>query len=404
MYEFQPTQRQSQAIEFLRYFSESEVRPVALEAERRAAWPESLLLELRRRGIAISQVPREYAGIESANVSAFDDASGGESQAHRGACLAAEELAWGDASVLASVPGPGLGGAVLERMGTRWQLERFFSPFRERTPRWAACALTEGGAADDIAAIRTRCVQQGDDWQLDGVKRYVSNGARASWTVVFATQDAAQGLAGLRAFVVEQGTPGLRIARKEPTLGLRAWETTEIALESCVVSGENLLGGEPFYADPSNVADALAALDATRPMLGATAIGVGRAALERAIDHIRHAFLRGTTSSLHTSLAEHLARARRRLDAARLLCWRASWAADLGDSNARDAAMCRLEAPRAALEATRAAIEVAGAVGLESDGFLEKWLRDLLTFEVVAGPAAAQQRALARILLGSDSA
>jgi acyl-CoA dehydrogenase len=124
--------------------------------------------------------------------------------------VAAEELAWGDPAMLLCLPGPGLGGPPVRGSGTPEQKERFFSVFKDMSDglKWGAYALTEPGAGSDVAGIRTSCRKDGDSWVLNGRKCYITNGARASWNVVFATIDPTLGRAGHRAFVVEKGTPG----------------------------------------------------------------------------------------------------------------------------------------------------------------------------------------------------
>src|SRR4029078_441900 len=164
-----------------------------------------------------------------------------------GSVMASEELAWGDPALLLSVPGPGLGGPPVRATGTPEQKERFFGVFKDMDKggplRWGADARTEPSAGSDVAGIRTSCRKDGKHWVINGRKCFITNGARASWNVIFATIDPSLGRAGHRAFVVEKGTPGFAVGRIEDKMGLRASETAELVLEDCRVPEENLLGG-----------------------------------------------------------------------------------------------------------------------------------------------------------------
>src|SRR5262249_51523882 len=157
--------------------------------------------------------------------------------------------AWGDAALLMSIPGPGLGAPPVRASGTPAQKERFFGVFKDMSKelRWAAYALTEPGAGSDVAGIRTSCRRDGKYWVLNGRKCFITNGARASWSVVFATIDPSLGRAAHRAFVVEKGTPGFSVGKIEDKMGLRASETAELVFDDCRVHEDNLLGGEESY-------------------------------------------------------------------------------------------------------------------------------------------------------------
>ena len=217
--------------------------------------------------------------------------------------LLSEEMAYWDRGVAVSFPGPGLGEPPVFSMGTPEQKERFLARFREPDrPRWGSFAMTEPGAGSDVAAIRTRCKPDGDHWILDGDKSFAANASRADWIVVWATTDAALGRAGHRAFVVERDTPGLGDFKIEKKMGLKAYESTSFTLRGCRVPASNLLGGDETYANPAGARDAkragfkgaLQSFNATRPMIGAMAVGIGRAALDEAAAFVRRRGPRAT--------------------------------------------------------------------------------------------------------------
>src|SRR5262249_53066895 len=246
-------------------------------------------------------------------------------ETNRTAAVGAEELAWADASLLLSLPGPGLGGPPVRATGTAEQKKRFFGRFEgmDTGPlRWGAYGLTEPGAGSDVAGIRTSCRKDGNHWVLNGRKCFITNGGRAIWTVIFATVDPTLGRAGHRAFVVEKGTPGFSVGKIEEKMGLRANETAELVLEDCRVPAENLLGGEDAYRSKEGFMTAMKTFDNTRPLVGAMAIGIGRAAYEHACDFVKENYVLGRPIPRYAAIAERLARAGRRLEAARMLVWR----------------------------------------------------------------------------------
>src|SRR5213592_3503965 len=151
-------------------------------------------------------------------------------------CVAIEELSWGDAGLYLSIPNTGLGGAAVAAAGTPEQKERFLSRFKGGKPKWAAMAITEPGCGSDTSAIQTTAVRDGDEWVLNGTKVFCTNGALAlsesdGLTVVWATVDKAAGRAGIKAFVVEAGAPGVEVAKLEHKMGIRVSDTAQLIFE-----------------------------------------------------------------------------------------------------------------------------------------------------------------------------
>ncbi len=324
-------------------------------------------------------------------------------QTNRTAAIGAEELAWADASIMLSLPGPGLGGPPLRASGTPEQKERFFSIFRdmETELRWGAYGLTEPGAGSDVAAIRTSCKKDGNDYILNGRKCYITNGGRASWVVIFATIDPALGRAGHRAFVVEKGTPGFFVGKIEDKMGLRANETAELVLEDCRVPADNLLGGEEKYQTKEGFMTAMKTFDNTRPLVAAMAIGIGRAAYEYARDFVKDNYVLSRPVPRYAAIAERLARVGRQLDAARMLTWRAVWMADHHLPNAKEASMSKALAGQAAIRACIDAVEICGAHGClsEDHALLEKWFRDIKVYDIFEGTGQIQRIVISKRLL-----
>jgi acyl-CoA dehydrogenase len=281
-------------------------------------------------------------------------------------------------------------------MGTEEQKQRFLGPFREPDrPRWGSFAMTEPGAGSDVAAIRASARRDGADFVLDGEKSFAANASRADWIVVWATVDPSLGRGGHRAFVVERGTPGLGDWKVERKMGLKAYESTSFTLRGCRVPAANLLGGEDHYARRAGFRGALQSFNATRPAIAAMAVGIGRAALDEALRIAREDGRMGDAR-----VRDRLERGRRRLRAARLLCWRAAWLADQQQPNMVEASLCKAVAPAVALEIASAGMEIAGEAAGRGDALIEKLFRDVKAMDIVEGTGQIQRIVMARHLVG----
>jgi len=189
-----------------------------------------------------------------------------------------EELCWGDAGLFLSIPNAGLGGAAVMAAGTPEQKQRFLAPFRGGKPKWGAMAITEPGCGSDSSAIQTTARQDGDHWVLNGPKIFCTAGHKAlmeseGFVVVWATVDKSAGRAGIKAFVVEHGTPGITVAKLEHKLGIRASDTAMLILEDCRVPLDNILGSAEIPKIAEGFKGVMATFDATRPAVAASAIG-----------------------------------------------------------------------------------------------------------------------------------
>ncbi|HLM75274.1 MAG TPA: acyl-CoA dehydrogenase family protein [Polyangiaceae bacterium] len=403
MIDFTLTKKQQELKEGLNQLGRYVIRPMSLEMDKKKDVPESFL----RSFMKLSQ------SFRSEDVNEFTDAAAAPvkrdpskpSQSNRTAAIGAEELAWADAAMLLCIPGPGLGGPPVRGTGTAEQKARFlgmFAGMEEGELKWGAYGLTEPGAGSDVAGIRASCRKDGDHYILNGRKCYITNGARAIWTVIFATVDPSLGRAGHRAFVVEKGTPGFEVGKIEEKLGLRANETAELVLEDCRVPAENLLGGEEAYVSRAGgFMTAMKTFDNTRPLVGAMAVGIGRAAYEYARDFVRENYVLSRPIPRYAALAERLAKVSRRLEAARALVYRATYLADMSIPNAKEASMAKAAAGQAAIAACIDAIEICGAHGsLQTEhALLEKWFRDIKVYDIFEGTGNIQRIVISKRIL-----
>ncbi len=400
--EFLLTKRHLERREAIRGLAKNVIRPQALSWDRAGGVPEEFLRNMARLAVSMgSSAMRSGLGEEAKTRGEGDKPK--DIGGNLGSVLASEELAWGDSALLLCLPGPGLGGPPVRASGTAEQKERFFGIFHDLDAplKWGAYGLTEPSAGSDVAGIRTSCRKQGRHWVLNGRKCYITNGARASWTVIFATIDPSLGRAGHRAFVVEKGTPGFGVGRIEDKMGLRASETAELVLEDCHVPEENLLGGEEKYVTKEGFMTAMKTFDNTRPLVAAMALGIGRAAFDYATDFVKDNYVLSRPIPRYAAIAERLAKVGRGLEAARTLTWRAAWMADNGVANAKEASMSKALAGQAAIRACIEAIEICGAEGSLSTEhqLLEKWFRDIKVYDIFEGTGQIQRIVISKRLI-----
>jgi acyl-CoA dehydrogenase len=336
----------------------------------------------------------------------------GPSERHLNSAVTIEELSWGDAGLYLSIPNAGLGGAAVAAAGTPEQRKRFLARFQEGKPKWAAMAITEPGCGSDSAAITTTAVRDGDHWVLNGTKIFCTSGQRAldksdGFVVVWATVDKSAGRAGIKAFIVEAGTPGVTVTKVEDKLGIRASDTAELVLEDCRIPLDNLLGSAEVKTESSEgFKGVMATFDATRPAVAASAIGIGRAA----VDFVRAALAKAGVTIRYdapyatlTALERDFMEMESNLQAARLLTWRAAWMMDRGMHNNLEASMCKAKAGLAVTQVTQKAVEILGPLGYSRKLLLEKWMRDAKINDIFEGTQQINLMIVARRILGYSS-
>jgi len=322
-----------------------------------------------------------------------------------------EELSWGDAGLYLSIPNPGLGGAAVGAAGTPEQRQRFLERFRSGEPKWGAMAITEPGCGSDSAAITTTAVRDGDQWVLNGEKIFVTSGLMAAeksdgFVVVWATVDKSAGRAGIKAFVVEKGTPGMKVTKVEHKLGIRASDTASIVFEDCRIPLDNLLGSAEVKKTTEGFKGVMATFDATRPAVAASAIGIGRAAVEfvrETLDKEGIKIRYGVAPTKLTTIERDFMDMEANLQAARLLTWRASWMMDQGMHNNLEASMAKAKAGLAVTQVTQKAVELLGPLGYSRKLLLEKWMRDAKINDIFEGTQQINMMIVARRILGYSS-
>ncbi len=390
MIDFEPTPEQKEAIEAAHKFAEEMFRPVSRHYDEHEHESPQELIDIlweRRREGALS------VGLDIM------------------AALRTEELCWGDAGLYLCIPGPGLGGAAVFASGTKEQMERFLTRFNEGRPKWGAMAMTEAGCGSDTSAITTTAVRDGDEWVLNGEKIFVTWGKRAledsdGFVVVWATVDKSAGRAGMKSFVVEAGTPGMRVEKLEKKLGIRASDTATIVFDNCRIPYENILGSPEVRkvdkAGTKGFKGAMATFDATRPIVAAQALGVGRAALDFVKETLEKEGIKiryGLPRQKLTALERDVMDMEANYKAAKLLTLRALWMMSQFQANSLEASMAKAKAGLAITKITQKAVEIMGPLGYSRKNLLEKWMRDAKINDLFEGTGQINMLIVARRVL-----
>jgi len=309
------------------------------------------------------------------------------------AALAVERIAWGDGALALTVASHNsLCTAHILLFGNEEQKRRYL-PRLARGEVLGAWCLTEPQAGSDAAALRTRADRRGDRYVLNGTKVFVTQGSVAGVYVVLA-RTGGEGPGGISAFVVERGTPGLRVGKKEDKLGLRASDTAEVVFEDAEVPEENRLG-----AEGEGYGQAMRVLEGGRIGIGAMAVGIGRAALEAAVAYAKGRVAFGKPIAEFQAVQWMLADSAVELDAAWLLVLRAAWLADQGLPFRKEASMAKLYASEAAHRAADRALQVHGGYGYIRDYPVERYYRDVRLCEIGEGTSEIQRLIVARAVL-----
>jgi acyl-CoA dehydrogenase len=333
-------------------------------------------------------------------------------------CVQAEELCWGDAALYLRMPTAALGGSAVAAAGTAEQKARFLAAFgSDGPPVWGAMAITEAGAGSDAAAIQTTARLEGEEWVLDGTKIFCTSGESAAmhaggFVVVWATVDRSAGRAGIKSFVVPALTPGMRVVGLEKKLGIRASDTATLLFEGCRIPRGNLLGSaEVKRRDAGASGDkgfkgAMATFDASRPIVAAMAVGVGRASLDFVHEELARegvAIRPDAPRHAQSAIGRDVLEMEAELQAARLLTWRAAAMMSRGRPNNLEASMAKAKAGLVVTRVTQQAVEILGPPAYSQGLLVEKWMRDAKINDIYEGTQQINQLIVARRILDYSS-
>ena len=376
-----------------RTFAREVIRPAARKHDEEESIPWGVIKEAREQG---------FGTLEAIQRSASD----GEGQMQ---VISAEEFHWGCAGIALAISGSGLAAAGIASSGTpeqiaRWVPECFGSADEVKL---GAYAVTEPQAGSDVKSLKTTAKRDGDEWILNGTKVFITNGGIADVHVVVATVDPALGTRGQASFVVAKDTPGLSQGKKESKLGIRASHTAEIILDECRIPAENLLGGEEKLekklqrgreGKKSRGADALATFEVTRPLVGASALGIAQASYEWTLEYLEGRSEGGTPLLQTQRIQQTLADVATEIEAARLLVQRAAWMGRNGmPMRGGQGSMSKLKAGDVTMWATSTLMDLVGPDAWSTDCPLEKFFRDAKIYQLFEGTAEIQRMVISRM-------
>jgi acyl-CoA dehydrogenase len=376
-----------------RAFARDVIRPAARVHDEEESTPWEVIKKARAQG---------FGSLESIQRSAADPE--GQFQV-----ISAEEFHWGCAGIALAISGSGLAAAGIASSGTPEQIAQWvpecFGAGDEI--KLGAYAVTEPQAGSDVKSLKTTAKRDGDEWVLNGTKVFITNGGIADVHVVVATVDPSLGTRGQASFVIGKGTPGLSQGKKESKLGIRASHTAEIILEDCRIPAENLLGGEEKLekklqrgreGKKSRGADALATFEITRPLVGASALGIAQAAYEWTLEYLDGQSEGGTPLLQAQRIQQTLADVATEIEAARLLVQRAAWMGRNGiPMRGGQGSMSKLKAGDVTMWATTTLMDLVGPDAWSTDAPLEKFFRDAKIYQLFEGTAEIQRMVISRM-------
>jgi len=377
--DFRPSEEQELLRASVREFAEAEMRPHVMEWDEAQHFPMDLLPKLAALGLMGIQFAEEYGG---SGMSAVDY------------CICIEELARVCPAISLSVAAHnGLCTSHIAMFGTDDQRTRYL-PRLVRGEVLGAWGLTESGAGSDAAGMKTSAVRDRDGWVLNGSKNFITHGSIGGVMVVIAVTDRAKGNRGISAFVVEHGTPGMSAGKKENKLGMRASDTSEVIFQDCRIGADQRLGDEG-----QGFINTLQVLDAGRIGIAALSVGLAQGAYEAALRYARERRQFGQPIAGFQAIQWKLADNATRIEAARLLTYRAAYLKDRGLRMTRESAMAKLFASEIAVKAADDCVQIHGGYGFVKDYPAEKYFRDVKLLTIGEGTSEIQRLVIARQLL-----
>jgi butyryl-CoA dehydrogenase len=380
--DFSLTEDQKMLKTMVRDFAEKELEPIAAQIDEEARFPEESVRKAAEIGLTGTGYPEEYGG----------SGGGAIEQA-----IIFEEIArvCASTSVILIVTNE-LTSYPIYTFGTEEQKQRFLVPLL-KGDKLGAFGLTEAAAGSDVASMQTTATRKDGGYTLNGNKLFITNGAEADILVVFATLDKSLGYRGVTAFIVEKGVPGFSVGKHERKLGIRASSTSELIFEDCFLPEENRLGDEG-----RGFRIALETIDASRLGIAAQAVGIAQGAFEKALAYAQERQQFGQPIASFQAIQWMLADMATKIDAARLLTYRAAFLKDSHAPFMKESSMAKVFAAETAMFVTSKAIQIHGGYGYIKDYPLERYFRDAKITEIYEGTSEMQRMTIARQLLRGE--
>ena len=360
-------------------FAENEVKPYASEVDETEEFPRGTVEKLQRYGFMGIPIPREFGG------------QGCDSLTY---VMCVEEISKRCATTGVIVSAhTSLCCDPIYKYGTPAQKEEYLKPLASGE-KLGAFALTEPNAGTDAAGIATKAVLEGEQYVLNGSKIFITNGKEADIYIIFAMTDPSKGTKGISAFIVEKGTPGFTFGTKEKKMGIRGSSTYELIFRDCRIPRENMLGQEG-----KGFSIAMGTLDGGRIGIAAQALGIAEGALEATVAYVKQRKQFGRTIAQFQNTQFTLADLAAKVEAAKLLVYKAAYAKDTQKRFSVEAAMAKLFAAETAMEVTTKCVQLHGGYGYTREYAVERMMRDAKITEIYEGTSEVQRMVISGSLL-----
>ncbi len=376
---FDLSEKQALMRKLFREFSEKEVKPIAADIDEEERFPVETVEKMKAIGMMGIPFESRYGGSDGDNLSYI---------------LAVEELSkvCGTTGVILSAH-TSLGCNPIYTYGNEEQKEKYLVPLA-RGEKLGAFGLTEPNAGTDAAMQQTVAIREGDYYRINGSKIFITNGGYADTYIVFAMTDKSKGNRGISAFILEKGMDGFSIGKTEHKLGIKGSSTTELIFKDVMVPKENLLG-----AEGKGFMIAMSTLDGGRIGIAAQALGIAQGSLDETIKYVKERKQFGKPIAAFQNTQFTIADLQTKIDAARLLVYRAAYLKDTNQSYSTEAAMAKLFTSEVAMETTTKAIQLHGGYGYTRDYPVERMFRDAKITEIYEGTSEVQKMVIASKIL-----
>jgi acyl-CoA dehydrogenase len=372
--DFTLTDEQQDMREMAHDFAEKEIRPVAWEYDRDSTWPGEVLEKAWELGLMNNHLPEAYGG---AGLSVLDGV------------IIEEEIAWGCSGIGTSLSCNSLASAPI-LLAASEELKREYLGRLSEAPLFASFCLTEPDAGSDVSGMKTTAVRKGDKWVINGSKCFITNGEYANWYTVYAKTDKDAGHRGISCFIVPRDA-GVVVDKHEDKMGQRASNTATISFPEVEIPLDHLVGEEN-----KGFKIAMMTLDRTRPGVAAMGVGVGRAAMEMAIDYSKERVQFGVPIAMHEAIQFIIADMATKVHLGRLATWNSAVLLDQGKRNTIESSHAKRFTADSAMEITTDAVQVFGGYGFIKEYKVEKLMRDAKILQLYEGTAQIQRLVIAR--------
>ena len=377
--DFMLSKEQEMVRQLFQDFAENEVKPLAQEIDEEERFPVETVEKLAKYG---------FMGIP------FAKEHGGQGCDTLTYAMCVEELSkvCGTTGVIVSAH-TSLAAEPIRKFGTPAQIEKYLVPLA-KGEKIGAFGLTEPNAGTDASGQQTKAVLNGDHYVLNGSKIFITNGGPADIYIIFAMTDKSKGTKGISAFIVEKSFPGFSIGKKELKMGIRGSSTCELVFENCIVPKENLLG-----AEGKGFGIAMQTLDGGRIGIAAQALGIAQGAFDETVKYVKERKQFGKPLSAFQNTQFQLADMKARIDAARLLVYRAALAKDTQKVFSTEAAIAKLYASETAMDVTTKCVQLFGGYGYTREYPVERMMRDAKITEIYEGTSEVQRMVISAAVL-----